>query len=148
MGGATPESAAGFTLIELMIVVVVIGILAAVAIPNFIALQKRANEGSVKSNMHTLQMAVEDYALLNDGMYPIDATTAVPDGRTLAQVCPTGSFPRNPYTKTPSVVTFNAEPTMGNRGELGLNPALATNYVVKANGSDGTLLPISLTSGQ
>jgi prepilin-type N-terminal cleavage/methylation domain-containing protein len=66
----------GFTLIELMIVVVIIGILAAIAIPNFIAMQNRAKEGSTKANMHTLQLAAEDYGVTYDGVYAstIDAT--------------------------------------------------------------------------
>ena len=57
----------GFTLIELMIVVLIIGILAAIAIPNFVSMQDRAKEGSVKSNMHTLQLAIEDFAVTNIG---------------------------------------------------------------------------------
>ncbi|OQY30171.1 MAG: hypothetical protein B6244_00985 [Candidatus Cloacimonetes bacterium 4572_55] len=63
----------GFTLIELMIVVVIIGILAAIAIPNFISMQDRAKEGSVKSNMHTVQLAVEDYAVKQVGNYAADS---------------------------------------------------------------------------
>jgi len=59
----------GFTLIELMVVVVIIGILAAIAIPNFISMQKRAKEASVKSNMHTLQLAAEDFSTLTEGIY-------------------------------------------------------------------------------
>jgi prepilin-type N-terminal cleavage/methylation domain-containing protein len=139
---------AGFTLIELMIVVIVIGILASIAIPNYINLRRRAEEGAVKSNMHTLQMSVEDFGLLNDGQYPTGASTMLPDGRNLAQTCPTGDYPKNPYTHIASVVQFNADPPSGNPGELALNPALTTNYVVRGNGWDGSLLPLGLTSGQ
>src|SRR6476646_5559968 len=68
----------GFTLIELMIVVVIIGILAAIAIPNFIAMQNRAKEGSTKANMHTLQLAAEDYGVAYDGVYAATMTTGSP----------------------------------------------------------------------
>lgn len=138
----------GFTLIELMIVVVVIGILAAIAIPNYIALQNRAHESSVKANMHTVQVSLEDFSIQNEGFYPANAGDALVDGRTLAEVCPLGHYPVNPFTKLPSVVQFNANPTAGNRGELGINPATPNTYMLKGNGPLGDTLKLVLTTGQ
>ena len=59
-----------FTLIELLIVVLIIAILAAIAVPNFLEFQTRAKVARVKSDMRTAVTALEAYAVDNDA-YPI-----------------------------------------------------------------------------
>jgi prepilin-type N-terminal cleavage/methylation domain-containing protein len=138
----------GFTLIELMIVVVVIGILAAIAIPNYTSLQNNAHESGVKANMHTLQVCLEDFSIQNDGFYPTSGAATTVDGRTLAQLCPTGNFPANPFTGLTSVVRFGSNPTPGHPGELGLSPLSTNYYQLKGNNHMGDTLSLVLTTGQ
>ncbi len=56
----------GFTLIELLIVVAIIAILAAIAVPNFLEAQVRAKVTRVKADMRTLVVALESYSVDNN----------------------------------------------------------------------------------
>ena len=61
----------GFTLIELLVVITIIGILAAIALPNYIKAKDKAKEAEVKANLHTIQIALERYATDHSGAYPV-----------------------------------------------------------------------------
>jgi len=129
----------GFTLIELMIVGLIIGILAAIAIPNFVSMQDRAREGSVKSNMHTVQLAVEDFAVTNDGTYPVAG-----DAAAVTALLPGGAAPDNPFTGAATAIDWTGAPAAS--GELGFTTASTTNYVLRGYGKSA-LLALSLSNG-
>jgi type IV pilus assembly protein PilE len=63
--GATIRRAAGFTLVELMIVVLIVGILAAIATPTYIAYVARTNRGAAKGCMAEFSQFMERYYTTN-----------------------------------------------------------------------------------
>ncbi len=62
----------GFTLVELLVVVLVLAILAGVMVPRIIDFQKNAVKQSCKSNVVNLRKNLERYAIENKGVYPVD----------------------------------------------------------------------------
>lgn len=66
---------AGFTLLELIVVVAVIGILAAIVVPQISNIQGDAQVNSTKSSLSSIQTALEQYKL-NEGQYPGEGSWA------------------------------------------------------------------------
>ena len=53
----------GFTLIELMVVMLIIGVLMAIAVPNYVAAVKAAKEATLKEDLHVLRQAIDSYTM-------------------------------------------------------------------------------------
>ena len=62
----------GFTLVEIMIVVAIIALLAAIAIPNLLRAKVSANDALAQSTLRAMSTAAETYGTANNGNYPTD----------------------------------------------------------------------------
>ena len=112
----------GFTLVEIMIVVAIIALLAAIAIPNLLRPRMTANEAAAQATLRTISTATETYASSNNGSYPTGsnldwATSATP--KYLNEDYTSGNRQGYAYTfsGTSSAYTATAKPcTCGTTG--------------------------------
>ncbi len=86
------RSSAGFTLLELIIVVAVIGILATIALPSLRNLPRRANEAALKTNLRTFRDVIDQH-LGDKGHYPPTLIALVEEGYLRG-------IPNDPLTKS------------------------------------------------
>lgn len=146
-----------FTLIELLIVVAIIGILAAIAVPNFLNAKTRANVARVKADLRNVSTALESY-FVDRQNYPNGR-----DGNDLLVGCPELSTPvaylasvnlKDPFNNAPDWTDhvtvyhyYNTEAYLDNRsvtwgGRAGLNynngaaVAVANAYLLFSEGPD------------
>ena len=135
----------GFTLIELMLVVVVLGILAGIAVPRMGGVRGQAEDSEVKSNLRAMQSALEMH-YVNDGQYPqnVNSSTEYISG-DLASV-----FSRDAYGYATSddgdgndnqhyVIYYGADtsPILDNVGEISNDTDADASFYITSEGGKG-----------
>ncbi len=98
-----------FTLIELLIVVAIIGILAAIAVPNFLNAQIRAKVAHVEADFKSLATALEAYKVDNNH-YPVDSDNSWPLGLSMltTPVAYMNGFARDPFVRKDQQFVYGA----------------------------------------
>lgn len=123
------RSRAGFTLIEIMVVIVILGLLAALVVPKLIGRTEEAKKTQTRVQIKSLQQALELFKLDN-GFYPstdqgLDALVRMPEG---------GRIPKN-YRKGGYIDRTPKDP-WGNP-YVYVSPGQRGDYDISSYGADG-----------
>ena len=92
------ELNSGFTIVELLVVIVVIGILAAITVVSYTGITNKANTAAAKQNASSVAAAADAYFAENNGVYPASGslssgTVKLPSSIVISTVAPVGTAP-------------------------------------------------------
>jgi type IV pilus assembly protein PilA len=141
--------AKGFTLIELMIVVAIIGILAAIAIPKFAQMLEKSREGATKGNLGSIKSAASIYYGDTQGVWPTTLHTFsnYSFSKYLDNVSPvkvTGAFVANATSPAGSDVRLTAGSSVPTAVSTGwLYDSAFGNVFVNSTVKDSKAIPYS-----
>ena len=96
----------GFTLIELVVVVMILGILVAIAAPKMVNIMGDATDNSARQTLNAIRDAIETYASQHSGDYPPGDTEA--NFRSAVEEFLRGPFPKCPVGSGDDTVTFGS----------------------------------------
>jgi len=123
----------GFTLVELLVVMLILGLLAAIAIPSFFNQRDKAKDADAKAAVRTAQTAIETYSTDNDGSYAAATPALLVDvEETLSDV-----EAELTVVSTADDYTLTVESDTGNTFSIARDDQGATTYDCTASGEGG-----------
>ena len=129
-------SRSGFTLIELMLVVIIIGILVSTAVPSLVGAQDRARNASVVSNVNTVRLAVEQYATDFNGACP--TASGFPSNMLTGGYLAGNQMPRSPWCSSFQTVSILPAPPLLSAGLALSQPLPSVGIVLESVGRVGS----------
>src|SRR3954447_5063512 len=102
------QEESGFTLVELLVVMLILGILAAIAIPAFLNQREKANDADAKADVNTAQQAMETFQTDHAGSY---ATADVAALRTIEPALQNATLAVSGVAQNAYTVTVTADST-------------------------------------
>ena len=121
----------GFTLVELMVVIIILAVLTGIAIPSYLMLRNRARIQATRSEMQNIGTAIEMYSADNEDVLPALGTW--------------NTDLEAPIAYMENVPTLDA---WGDGYVYALAPAVGVNYTLTSDGGSAAAADIVLTDGQ
>jgi prepilin-type N-terminal cleavage/methylation domain-containing protein len=127
----------GFTIIELLIVMAVISILIAIAIPSFKGMQQEARKTKALGDLRTIKTAIEAYYMDHRNLYPAEASYEASLVASVPQILPNVLYdPFGATSTTQYIYQLDSH-----------NPSTATYYIIYSVGPARTATAAVSTSG-